>query len=152
MLSLAPDRLVLTDGTVLDIAPATRVVRTERATIADLAPGVVVAVTAKQQADRTLLASMVNVFAASVAGSITPGQRPLPQGDLMTNAPIASVDQVSGSSFTVTFAGGSAKVVLAPGAVLTKQIDVRLDSIAPGTRVVAMVRGGVVQSVQIPLL
>jgi hypothetical protein len=140
-------KLVLTDNTSLDVGPSTRIVRTDRATITDLKPGLFVAVTAKQQPDATLLASMVNVFPAS--SNVPAGQRPLPQGDLMTNAPIVSVDQVGSSSFTVTFPGGTAKVVLAPGAVITKQTDVKAQDIAAGTRIVALPRGGAVQSIQI---
>src|SRR5207245_8094079 len=126
-----------------------RIVRNDHATIADLKPGLFVAVTARQQPDNSLLASIVNIFPASLAANVPAGQRPLPQGDLMTNASIASVDQVSGSSFTVSFSGGSAKVVLAPGAIVTKQTDVKAQDIAPGTKIVALLRNGAVQSIQI---
>ena len=140
---------MLVGNVTLDLTPTTRIVRTDRATIADLRPGVFVAITAKQQPDSSLLASMVNIFPASAASNIAAGQRPLADGNLMTNAPIASVDQVGGSSFSVTFSGGSAKVVLAPSAVMTKQTDVRAEDIAVGTPVIAMLRGGTVVSVQI---
>src|SRR5207245_9269362 len=83
----------------------TRIVRTDHATIADPKPGLFVAVTARQQPDNSLLASIRTSFPASLAANVPAGQRPLPQGDLMTNASIASVDQVSGSSFTVSFLG-----------------------------------------------
>ena len=66
----------------------------------------------------------------------------------MTNAAIASIDQVSETSFTVTFAGASAKVVLAPGAVILKQTDVKPEELA-GTTITASVVNGVVQSIQI---
>ena len=65
----------------------------------------------------------------------------------MTNAPIASIDQVSGSSFTVTFSGTTAKVVLGPGAIITKQTDVDPSAIPAGTKVSATVRAGVTQSI-----
>lgn len=63
------------------------------------------------------------------------------------NAPIASIDQVSGSSFTVTFSGTTAKVVLGPGAVITKQIDVDPGLIPVGTKISATVRAGIAQSI-----
>lgn len=145
----AATRLTLVDNTALELTSSTRIIRTDRATVADLKPGIFVAITARQQPDSSLLASMIHIFPASVSSTAIGGQRPLPQGDLMTNASIASIDQVSGSSFTVTFPGGSAKVLLATGAVLTKQTDVEAASIAPGTKIVAMIRSGVVQSIQI---
>jgi hypothetical protein len=139
--------LTLTDGTVLPVTVTTRIVRTDKATIADLTPGLFVAITAKQQPDTTLLASIVNVFPASLGSAIPAGQRPLADGNLMTNAPIAAIDQVSGSSFTVTFSGTTAKVVLGPGAVITKQTDVKPEEIPVGTQISATVRGGAVLSI-----
>ena len=67
----------------------------------------------------------------------------------MTNAPIASIDQVSGASFTVTFSGTTAKVVLGPGAVITRQTDVDPAAIPVGTKISATVRAGVAQSIQL---
>ncbi len=66
----------------------------------------------------------------------------------MTNAAIAAIDQVTASSFSVTFAGATAKVILAPGAVL-KQSDVKPEDIAAGTKISASVVNGVAQSIQI---
>ena len=137
----------LTDGTVLQLTATTRTVRTDRATVADLKPGLFLAITAKQQPDNTLLATIVNIFPASLGATIQAGQRPLTEGNLMTNAPIASIDQVSGSSFTVTFSGTTAKVVLAPGAVITRQTDVDPSAIPVGTKISATVRSGNTQSI-----
>jgi hypothetical protein len=145
--SATPSVLTLSDGTVLQLTATTRIVRTDKATIADLKPGLFIAITAKQQPDSTLLASIVNVFPASVGSTVPAGQRPLADGNLMTNAPIAAIDQVSGSSFTVTFAGTTARVVLLPGAVITKQTDVRPEEIPVGAQISATVRGGAAVSV-----
>jgi hypothetical protein len=139
--------LTLSDGTVLQLTATTRIVRTDKATIADLKPGLFIAITAKQQPDSTLLASIVNVFPASLGSAIPAGQRPLADGNLMTNAPIAAIDQVSGSSFTVTFSGTTAKVVLGAGAIITRQTDVKPEEIPVGTQISATVRGGAVQSI-----
>jgi hypothetical protein len=51
-------------------------------TAADLHQGDYIAITAKRQPDNTLLASIVNVFPPSI-GQVAPGQRPLPEGNLM---------------------------------------------------------------------
>ena len=141
--------LTLTDGTIVQLAATTRTIRTDKATLADLRTGSFVAITAKQQPDGTLLASIVNVFAASLGASIPAGQRPLTDGNLMTNAPIAAIDQVTGTGFTVTFSGTTARVVLAPGAVITRQTDVRPEDLAAGTKVSVTVRAGVALSIQI---
>jgi len=140
--------LTLTDGTVIQITAATRTIRTDRATLADLKTGQFVAITAKQQPDGTLLATIVNVFPASIGANIPAGQRPLTEGNLMTNAPIAAIDQVSGSSFTVTFSGNTVKVVLASNAVITAQTDVKPTDIPVGTKISATVRAGVAQGIQ----
>ena len=147
--SVTAGKLMLEDGEVLDLGASTRITRTDPATPADLKPGLFVAITAKQQADRTLLASMVSIFSESLSRVVPPGQRPLTEGNLMTNAAIASIDQVSATSFTVMFAGVTANVVLGPAAVIVKQTDVKADEIAAGTPISASVVNGVVQSIQV---
>ena len=147
--SATASKLTLADGTVLELSASTRITRTDPATPADLRPGLFVAITAKQQPDQTLLATMVSIFSESLSHVVPPGQRPLTEGNLMTNAAIASIDQVSATSFTVTFAGATAKVVLAPAAIVLKQTDVKPEEIAAGTTISASVVNGVVQSIQI---
>ena len=147
--SATASKLTLADGTVLELSASTRITRTDPATPADLRPGLFVAITAKQQPDQTLLATMVSIFSESLSRVVPPGQRPLTEGNLMTNAAIASIDQVSATSFTVTFAGATAKVVLAPAAIVLKQTDVKPEEIAAGTTISASVVNGVVQSIQI---
>jgi len=149
--SATASKLTLADGGTLELSATTRITRTDPATPADLKPGLFVAITAKQQPDQTLLASMVSIFSESLSRVVPPGQRPLTEGNLMTNAAIASIDQVTATSFTVTFAGASAKVVLAPAAVILKQTDVKAESIAAGTTISASVVNGVAQSIQIQL-
>ena len=144
-------KLTLADGEMLELSATTRITRTDPATPADLKPGLFVAITAKQQPDQTLLASMVSIFSESLSRVVAPGQRPLAEGNLMTNAAIASIDQVTATSFTVTFAGATAKVVLAPAAVILKQTDVKAEAIAAGTTISASVVNGVAQSIQIQL-
>ena len=144
--SNAGDRVTLADGTSFDLTRTTRITRVRSATAADLKPGLFVAITAKPQADGTLLASIVSVFPDSLKSAIQSGQRPLSEGNLMTNA---SIDQVSGNTFTVSFAGGTAKVVIAPDAQLIRQTDVPASDIVAGEKVVVSVSNGIAQSVQI---
>jgi uncharacterized protein DUF5666 len=142
-------KLTLVGGATLGITPTTRITRADPATTADLKPGQFVAITARQQPDQTLLASMVSIFSESLSRAVPPGQRPLPEGNLMTNAAIAAIDQVGATSFTVTFAGATAKVVLAPGAVILKQTDVKAEDVRAGTKISASVANGVAQSIQL---
>lgn len=88
--------LTLADGTTLALGPTTRITRTDSATLADLKSGQFAVITARLQPDGTLLASLVMIFAESTSRLVPPGQGPLAAGNLMTNASIVSIDQVSG--------------------------------------------------------
>lgn len=139
-------RVTLADGTGFDLTRTTRVVRSQAGTPADLKPGLFVAITAKEQPDQTLLASIVSVFPESLSKVVPPGQRPLSGGNLMTNA---AIDQVSGNSFTVTFPGGAATINLAPGAQIIRQSDVQALDITVGSKISASILNGAAQSVTI---
>lgn len=147
--SASATKLMLADGTSVTLAPTTRITRTDQATTADLRSGLFVAITAKQQPDGSLLASVVSIFSESLSRAVPPGQRPLPQGDLMTNAAIAAIDTVSATSFTVTFSGQSARVTLAPNAVILKQVDLTPGDLMAGAHVAVTVADGTAQSVQL---
>ena len=138
--------VTLADGTSFDVIRATRVVRSQAGTPADLKPGLFVAITAKEQPDKTLLASIVSVFPDSLSKVVTAGQRPLTGGNLMTNA---AIDQVSGSSFTVTFPGGAAKIDLALGVQIIRQSDVQASDITVGSKISASILNSAAQSVTI---
>jgi hypothetical protein len=144
--TVASNTITLADGTSFTVTPTTRVVLQQAMTPADLKPGLFVAITATRQPDNTLLATIVSVFPASQSTSAPAGQRPLPEGNLMTNA---TIDQVSGNTFTVTFPGGGAKIMLAPNAQLTRRVDATPADIKPGTMVSASVSNGEAQSVTV---
>ena len=144
--TVASNKVTLVDGSSFNLALNARVIRQEIAKPSDLAAGQFVAVTAKRQTDNTLLASIVSVFSESLSKTIPGGQRPLPEGNLMTNA---SIDQVSGNSFTVSFTGGGAKVTLAPDAQIFRQIDGTPADVKPGAKISAGVLDGTAQTVQL---
>jgi hypothetical protein len=138
-------RVTLKEGGGFAVNDQTRVTRRTASSASALQPGQIVAITAKRQPDNTLLASLVVVFPTAPTG-FQLGQSPLDQGNLMTNA---TVDKVSGNSFSVTFPGGSAQVTVAPdGQVATLTIGTAAD-IKPGAVVSAAVRDGVAQTVAI---
>ena len=141
--TIASGKVTMSDGTSFTLAATSRVVRQTVGTAADLKKGQFVAVTAKRQPDNTLLASIVSVFPASLA-NIPPGQRPLPEGNLMTNA---TIDTIDGNKFTVAFTGGGANVTVAPDAQVLLQTDVTAADIKVGQKISASVAEGVAQSV-----
>ena len=143
--TMAGGTLTLSSGRSIAVPASTRVTRSTPITAADLHQGDYVAITAKRQPDNTLLASIVNVFPPSL-GQIAPGQRPLPEGNLMTNA---SIDQLQGTAFTVTFPGGGARVQLAPDATITRQVDASLDDVHTGDTVTAQVVDGAARTLTI---
>jgi hypothetical protein len=112
-------KLTFADGKSFDLTDKTNVIRLVPITAADLKVGQYVAVTAKRQPDNSLLASIVNVFPTT--GNTF--QRPMDSGNIMTNA---TIDQISGNTFTVTFTGGGAKVTLGP--------DVRINRFDAATK------------------
>ena len=143
--SIANGNLVLSTGRSITLPLSVRVTRSTAITAADLHPGDYVAITAKRQPDNTLLASIVNVFPPSL-GQVAPGQRPLPEGNLMTNA---SIDQIEGNTFTVSFPGGGARVQLAPNATITRQTDATLQDVQAGETITAQVVDGAARTLTI---
>jgi hypothetical protein len=141
--SVSDGKVTLTDGKSYTVDDKTRIIRIESAKPSDLATGDYVAVTAKRQPDNTLLASIVNVFPASMKG-VGVGQRPMGGGNLMTNA---TVDQINGDTFTVTFPGGGARVKLAPKAQINKLLDGSKADLKAGLTASALVDQGVARSV-----
>jgi hypothetical protein len=106
---LQGDTLTLSDGQTFTLTDTTNVSQQEPKTAADLQPGQYVGVTAKRQPDNTLLASEVNIIPQAGAEF----QVPMGGGNLMTNG---TISEVNGSTFTVTFQGGGARITLAPDA------------------------------------
>ena len=144
--SVGPEGVALSDGTMFALAPNARVVRQELVCMSDLKVGMYVAITGKRQPDNTVIASIVSVFPASVAANVPSGQSPRPGGNLMTNA---TISEISGRTFTVTFEGGGAKITTAPDAQLIKQTDASVGDIKTGVLVTATVNNGVAQNLLI---
>ncbi len=143
--SVEVGKITLADGTVVATTPQTRVTHLEAITPADLKTGLYVAVTAKRQPDNTLLASVVNVLDESLRGAGA-GQRPMAGGNLMTNA---TIDDVSGDTFIVTWEGGGARVKLAPDAKVGKIVVGSLADVKTGSTISALLANGVALSVSL---
>lgn len=130
--------VTLTDGHSFTLAPKAHVIRLVPIQATDLKVGDYVAVTATRQADNSLLATIVNIFPASMRG-VGVGQRPMGGGDLMTNA---TINKLSPGGFTVTFPGGGARVKLAPHAAVNRFEEAGAAAIKPGVKVSALLKGG----------
>ena len=143
--TVAGGQLTLTSGRGFTLPASARVLRSVPITPTDLKPGDYVAITAKRQPDNTLLASIVNVFPPSL-GQVAPGQRPMPEGNLMTNA---TIDQVQGTGFTASFPGGGARVQLAPDARLARLVEASVAELQPGDTISAQVANEEARSVTI---
>lgn len=135
----------LADGKSFTLTDKTRIIRTEVIKAGDLKSGDYVAVTAKRQPDNTLLASIVNVFPASMNG-VAVGQRPMTGGNLMTNA---TIDKTTSDGFTVTFPGGGAQIKLAPDAQINRLVDGTANDLKAGAVVSALVQAGMALSVMV---
>ncbi len=133
--SFSGTQLTLASGRSFSVPSTARIQRQTLIGGSDLKVGDYVAVTAKRQPDNTLLASIVNVFPPSL-GQVAPGQRPMPEGNLMTNA---TISETTGNGFTVTFPGGGARVQLAPDARVTRSTDATTSDLTPGVSVTAQV-------------
>jgi hypothetical protein len=135
-------KLTLADGKSFTLSDTTNVIRVVPITAADLKVGQYVAVTAKRQPDNTLLASIVNVFPTT--GNTF--QRPMDGGNIMTNA---TIDQISGNTFTVTFTGGGAKVTLGPDAKINQFQKASLTDLKAGTVATVIAANGAAAVIQI---
>jgi len=145
-MSVSDGKVTLQDGSSFTLDPQRPVSRLTPATMADVQPGKVVAITAKRQADNKLAASLVRILAAAPSPTFF-GQSPLDAGNLMTNA---TVDKVDGSTFTVTFTGGGAQVILAPGGQVATVGTGSASDLKVGATVFAQVRGdGVAQQLSV---
>ena len=101
------------------------------------------AITAKTASDGTLEASQIGIFGESFR-NVPAGQRPLPDGNLMPNA---TVESVEGGVLTVAFPAGSAKVKLAPGAIIISRDAGKPEDVKAGTVVAAVMANGAITSV-----
>jgi hypothetical protein len=148
----APTRLIGTieraDGSTLvvktatserqvSVAANTPVFGLEKATLADVKPGVFVGVGATPQPDGSQRAIRVIIFTESMRG-LGEGHRPWDRpGTTMTNATVeTSVSQVAGQVLTVKFKGGEKNIVIGPEAAIMTYVAGDKSELKPGANVV----------------
>ena len=112
-------------GSKLRVTDKTEIVFAQPIALADLKPGDFLGVTSMKRLDGTLTALEVRRFPKPV----NPGHRPFDGRDdqTMTNATVeAMMQSASGRELTMTYAGGSAKIVVPESASVS--------TLVPGTR------------------
>lgn len=134
------------DGNVLSVKPAngsnaaihltdkTVIVFTQPIALADIKPGDFLGVTSAKSGDGTLTAVEVRRFPKPV----NPGHRPFDGRDdqTMTNASVgAMVQSASGRELTMTYEGGSQKIVVPDSASISTLVAGQRSQLVPGAAV-----------------
>lgn len=111
------------------------------AKLTDITPGTYVGTAAQKQADGTLRALEVHIFPEAGRGT-GEGHRPwdLQPGSTMTNANVERVEQVlvekiQGQMLTLKYKGGEAKVFVAPGTTIVRNVPGDRTLLKPGVGV-----------------
>ena len=116
------------------LAEKTELVFTQPIAIGDIKPGDFLGVTSMKRADGTLTAADVRRFPKP----LNPGHRPFDGRDdqTMTNATVsATVQAASGRELTLTYEGGSQKIVVPEGASLSALVPGQRSQLVPGAAV-----------------
>jgi hypothetical protein len=133
------------DGTVLSVkskggntaivlAEKTQIVFTQPTALADIKPGDFLGVTSAKSGDGTLTALDVRRFPKP----LNPGHRPFDGRDdqTMTNATVgAMVQSASGRELTMTYDGGSQKIVVPENASISTLVPGNRSQLVPGAAV-----------------
>ena len=116
------------------LAEKTELVFPQPIAIGDIKPGDFLGVTSMKRADGTLTAVDVRRFPKP----LNPGHRPFSGRDdqTMTNATVsATVQAASGRELTLTYEGGSQKIVVPEGASLSALVPGQRSQLVPGAAV-----------------
>ncbi|MBI1965069.1 MAG: hypothetical protein HYS46_02370 [Betaproteobacteria bacterium] len=124
------------DGRNMDIllAEKTELVFTRPIALSDIKPGDFLGVTSMKRADGTLTAADVRRFPKP----LNPGHRPFDGRDdqTMTNATVsATVQSASGRELTLTYDGGSQKIMVPESASISALVPGQRSQLVPGAAV-----------------
>jgi hypothetical protein len=123
--ALEGDTLIVDGSTRVRVGDKTEIVYTQPIALADIKPGDFLGVTSMKQGDGKLIAHEVRRFPKP----LNPGHRPFDGRDdqTMTNATVgAMVQAASGRELTLTYDGGSQKILVPANASVS--------TLVPGTR------------------
>ena len=126
--------LVVKDAGSIQVGDKTEIVFTQPIKLADIQPGDFLGVTSTKGPGGQLTAYEVRRFPKPVS----PGHRPFDGGanQTMTNATVGTVAQSSGGrELTLTYDGGSQKIVVPESASISTLVPGRPSQLVPGARV-----------------
>ena len=115
----------------IDVTDKTVIVFTQPIALADIKPGDFLGVTSAKSGDGTLTAIEVRRFPKPVS----PGHRPFDGRDdqTMTNATVsATVQSANGRDLTLTYDGGSQKILVPPGTPIVTTVSADRSFLKPG--------------------
>src|SRR6266571_8424133 len=132
--SVKGDVLVVNDKQQVRIGEKTEIVFTQLIALAEIRPGDFLGVTSTKRADGTLTAYEVRRFPKP----LNPGHRPFDGRDdqTMTNATVvAMVQSASGRELTLTYEGGSQKILVPENASISALVPGERSQLVPGAAV-----------------
>jgi uncharacterized protein DUF5666 len=143
------DTIVVNDKQQVRVGEKTEIVYTQPIALADIKPGDFLGVTSAKGAGGRLTALEVRRFPKP----LNPGHRPFDGRDdqTMTNASVeAMVQSTSGRELTMTYPGGSQKIVVPESASVSSLVPGRRDQLAVGAPVnLTHDAGGVALRIQV---
>lgn len=114
----------------------TRVFTRLPARLEDIKPGDFIAVTARKEADGSLTAESINIFASSMRGVAREGQFPMESGNIMTNAVVTQyVSRVSARTLTLACKDCTATIAVPPGTAVHRLMVSSVDALKTGMHV-----------------
>lgn len=114
----------------------TRVFNRLPARLEDIKPGDFIAVAARKEADGSLTAVSINIFAPSMRGVAREGQFPMESGDIMTNAVVTQyVSRVSGRMLTMACKDCTAAIAVPSGTAIHRLMVSTVGALKAGMHV-----------------
>ncbi len=132
-----------TDVTV-HLGDPLRLVGVVKASVSDIKPGVFIGTTTVQKDGSISHSLEIHIFPELLRGT-GEGDRPwdLVPGSSMTNGTAGNaVDSVDGKTITVSYQGGSRRVVIQPDTAIVTYVPIDKGDVKPGVRVFAITQKG----------
>ena len=125
IVSLTGENLAITqaDGAerTIHIGSQTRITVRQPVQFSALTRGEFLGVAAKRESDGTLTAVIINILPSQFTQNARTFQRPMADGNVMTNAPISNlVTDVTGRTLTMVYNGGTATILVPDNAAINR--------------------------------
>lgn len=138
--SVGPSGLTLTTaaGTRVEVKTTAETFILDRlpAGLQEIRAGDFIGVAARKEADGSLVAVSINIFAPALRGRIREGQFPMETGNIMTNAVVTQyVTRVSGRTVSLALTEGIATIAVPPSAEIHRLVVIALGDLRAGMRV-----------------